>query len=143
MNKMYVRRDTQSWMMQTWISFAIAFCLCVVAVWNLPSDTLDRAFVAVGMFFVLSSTFTLSKTLRDNQNENVDTPAWIIQVWAAFGIATTLTAWGMFRMNIDSWLKWFLVGSCIFLLSAAFSLAKTLRDRHEADVIESTPETKE
>lgn len=143
MSNMYVRRDTQAWVMQTWISFAIAFTLCVVAVWNLPSNTLDRAFVAVGMFFVLSSTFTLSKMMRDNQNENVDTPAWVFQVWAAFGIAVSLTAWGMFRMNIDFWLKWFLIGSCLFLLSSAFSLAKTLRDRHEADVIESAPRKKE
>ena len=138
MNKMYVRRDTQAWVMQTWISFAVAFALCTVAVWNLPSDTLNRAFVAVGMFFVLSSTFTLSKMMRDNQDERVDTPAWVIQVWASFGIAISLTAWGLFRMNIDQWLKWFLIGSCLFLLSSAFSLAKTLRDNHEADVIEGS-----
>jgi hypothetical protein len=143
MSNMYVRRDTQAWVMQTWISFATAFTLCVVAVWNLPSDTLDRAFVAVGMFFVLSATFTLSKMMRDNQDESVDTPAWVIQVWASFGIAISLTAWGMFRMNVDGWLKAFLIGSCLFLLSSAFSLAKTLRDSHEADVIESAPSKKE
>ena len=142
MSNMIVRRDTQAWVMQTWISFALAFCLCVVAVWNMPSETLDRAFVSVGMFFVLSSTFTLSKTIRDNQNETVDTPAWLVQVWASFAIAVSLTAWGMFRMKIDPWHKWFLIGACLFLLSSAFSLAKTLRDSHEADIIESKPSVK-
>jgi len=138
MNKMFMRRDTQAWIMQTWVGFGIAVLLCVAGVWELPSQTLDRAFMAIGMFFVLSSTFTLSKTLRDNQDEQVDTPAWVIQVWASFGISVSLTAWGIIRMTgIEGWHKGFLAGSCLFLLSASFSLAKTLRDKHEADLIEN------
>lgn len=136
MSKFIVRRDTGAWILQTWIFFAVAVTLCVVAVWNISGVGLDRAFVAVGMFFVLSAAFTLSKTIRDNQSEQVDTQFWIIQVWSAFVIALSLTSWGVFRMNIDAWHKWFLVGACVFLLSSAFSLAKTLRDRHDADIIE-------
>lgn len=136
MSKFVVRRDTSAWILQTWVFFAVSIMLCVIAVWNISGAGLDRAFVAIGMFFVLSAAFTLSKTIRDNQNEQVDTQFWIIQVWSAFIISLSLTAWGVFRMNIDSWHKWFLVGACVFLLSSAFSLAKTLRDRHDADVIE-------
>ena len=134
---MEIRRDTSAWILQTWLSFAIAFFLCIVAVWNMPSATLDRAFLAVGMFYVLSATFTLSKTIRDNAQEKLDTPSWIIQVWLSFGIAVSLTGWGIFRMNVEYWHKWFVLGSCIFLLSAAFTLAKTMRDNHEADILNS------
>ena len=132
---MEIRRDTSAWVIQTWISFAIAFFLCTVAVWNMPSATLDRAFLAVGMFYVLSSTFTLSKTIRDNAQEKVDTPSWVIQVWLSFAIAVSLTGWGIFRMNVEYWHKWFVLGSCVFLLSSAFTLAKTMRDNHEADIL--------
>lgn len=132
---MEIRRDTSAWILQTWISFAIAFFLCIVAVWNMPSATLDRAFLAVGMFYVLSATFTLSKTIRDNAQEKIDTPSWVIQVWLSFAIAVSLTGWGIFRMNVEYWHKWFVMGSCVFLLSAAFTLAKTMRDNHEADIL--------
>lgn len=132
---MEIRRDTSAWILQTWLSFAIAFFLCIVAVWNMPSATLDRAFLAVGMFFVLSATFTLSKTIRDNAQERVDTPSWVIQVWLSFAIAVSLTGWGIFRMNVEYWHKWFVVGSCVFLLSSAFTLAKTMRDNHDADIL--------
>lgn len=136
MSNFFVKRDTSSWIIQTWAAFAIAVFLCVVALWQMPSASLDRAFMAIGMLFVLSSTFTLSKTIRDNQEEQVDTKFWIVQVWCAFAFSIALTAWGIFRMNIEPWHKWFVVASSIFLLSAAFSLAKTLRDKHDADVIE-------
>lgn len=132
---MIVRRDTQAWIMQTWISFIVAIGLCAIAIWNMPSESLDRAFAAIGMFFVLSSTFTLSKTLRDNQEQKIDTQGWIFQVWIAFLVSVTLTGWGIYRMQIGDWQKWFVVASCLFLLSSAFTLAKTMRDKHEADLI--------
>ncbi len=134
--KYFVRHDTAAWKGQVWAAFAAAVLLCTVAVWNMPSTSLDRVLAAVSMFFLLSATFTLSKMLRDNQYEKVDTSAWVLQVWAAFGIAVALTSWGIFRMTIVDWHKWFVLGSTLFLLSSAFTLAKTLRDNQEADAVE-------
>lgn len=133
-----VRRDTPAWRAQVWGSFLAAITLCAVGVWNMPSESLDRAFVAVGYFFCLSAAFTLAKMLRDNQHESVDTPAWRLQVWVAFMVAVALTGWGLFRMTIGPWEKGYMVCAWVFMISSSFTLAKTLRDGYEADLIENT-----
>ena len=70
-----------------------------------------------------------------------DTKAWKAQVWVSFGTAVTLcasglamslTAWGLWRMEVNPTYKAFLAVSWLFLISAVFTLAKTLRDAHEA-----------
>jgi hypothetical protein len=66
----------------------------------------------------------------------VDTQAWVFQVWAAFAIAMVLTAWGLFRMDIGSWEKGYMLATWLFLMSSAFTLQKAIRDRHEADLLE-------
>lgn len=131
-----VRRDTNAWNFQVWASFALAVFLCGLGIINMPSERLDRAFLALGYFFCLSSAFVVSKTVRDNQSERVDTQAWIFQVWAAFVIAMVLTAWGLFRMDIGSWEKGYMLATWLFLMSSAFTLQKAIRDRHEADLLE-------
>ena len=52
-------------------------------------------------------------------------------VWSGFGLAMGLTAWGLWRMDVNPAFKAFLGVSWLFLISAAFTLAKTLRDAHE------------
>lgn len=131
-----VRRDTNAWNFQVWASFALAVFLCGLGIINMPSERLDRAFLALGYFFCLSSAFVVSKTVRDNQTERVDTQAWVFQVWAAFAIAMVLTAWGLFRMDIGSWEKGYMLATWLFLMSSAFTLQKAIRDRHEADLLE-------
>jgi hypothetical protein len=133
-----VRRDTGAWVMQVWLSFVIAVLLCGAGIWHMPSDSLDRAFLALGFFFCLSSAFALAKTIRDNQNESVDTAGWRLQVWIAFLIAVALTTWGLFRMKIGDWEKGFMVASWLFLIASSFTLAKTMRDNHDADLMESS-----
>jgi hypothetical protein len=129
-----MRQDTSAWRMQVWLSFAIAVLLCGAGIWQMPSESLDRAFLAIGFFFCLSATFALQKTVRDNRDEKVDTPAWVIQVWAAFVIAIMLTGWGMWRLSIPYWHKGYMIAAGFYLLSSTFTLAKTIRDNHEADV---------
>lgn len=139
MNRQYVvRRDTSAWVAQVWASFVIAVVLCAYGVLNMPSNSIDRAFLALGFVFVLSSVFVLSKTLRDNQAEQVDSPFWRVQTWVAFSASVSLTAWGLLYMAVEQhWHKLYLIAASLFLMSTAFTLAKTLRDRHEADVIEA------
>lgn len=138
-----VRRDTSTWVLQVWVAFILAFLLCAYGIWNMPGENLDRAFLATGFFFCLSSCFALAKTIRDNQNEQVDTSGWRIQVWTAFVIAVTLTGWGLFRMKIGDWEKAFMVASWLFMVSATFTLAKTIRDNHDADLLEQAPAPKD
>jgi len=48
-----------------------------------------------------------------------------------------LTGWGLLRMEISETYKAFLGVSWLFLISTAFTLAKTLRDRHEAELADA------
>lgn len=139
MQRSAIRRDTPAWILQVWAAFAAAVTLCTIGVWNLPGETTDRALLAVAFFFCLSATLTLAKTVRDNRDGQVDTPAWIFQVWAAFVASNALMAWGLWTLPLEIWRKGYLVASWLYLLSASFTLAKTIRDNHEAGLAEDAP----
>jgi hypothetical protein len=134
---MVVKRDTRAWQMQVWISFAVAVTLCGVGLAWLPGDDLDRAFMIMGYVFCMSAAFALAKFVRDNERRKVDTPMFGTVVWAGFGLAMALTGWGLWRMEVNPTYKAFLLVSWLFLISTVFTLAKTLRDRHEADLHEA------
>jgi hypothetical protein len=136
--QLYIRRDTNTWVFQVWASFGLAIALCAIGVWNMPSESLDRAFIALGYFFCLSSAFALAKMIRDNQNEQVDTSGWRMQVWIAFIVAASLTGWGLIRMKIGDWERGYMFASWLFLISSTFTLAKTIRDKHDADLLEQS-----
>ena len=131
-----MQRDTQGWRAQVWISFAIAVFACGIGVLRLPGQELDRAFLAIGLFFCLFSSFALAKTVRDNRDGQVDTSSWKMTVWVAFAAAFSLTAWGLWRMNIGEWQKGFMLVSWLFLVSSTFTVAKTIRDKHEAELMD-------
>ena len=131
-----VQRDTRAWRLQTWISFGLALLVCGTGLAWLPGADLDRAFMVMGYVFCLSTAFALSKFVRDNAVTPSDTPLWSPVVWGGFGVAMALTGWGLFRMDINPTWKAYLVVSWLYLISAAFTLAKMLRDAYEAERIE-------
>ncbi len=128
-----IQRDTRAWTLQVWLSFAIAIFLCATGLAYLPGQDIDRAFMIMGYLFCLSATFVLSKFVRDNATEKADTPMWRWVVYGAFVLAMALTAWGLWRMNINDTYKAFLLVSWLYLTTSTFTLAKTLRDSHDAD----------
>jgi len=137
-----IQRDTKAWTMQVWISFVLAVFLCGVGLAYLPGAELDRAFMVMGYFFCLSAAFVLSKFVRDTartaqQGGAADTPMFRFVVWGGFFVAMGLTGWGLFRMEISETYKAFLGIGWLYLISSAFTLAKTLRDRYEADIAEA------
>lgn len=131
-----MQRDTAGWRLQVWISFGLSLGAAAMGIIQLPGQELDRAFLAIGFFFCLFAVFAVSKTIRDNRDGQVDTSSWMMTVWVAFAAAVALTGWGLFRMNIPYWQKGYMIVAWLFLVSAAFTLAKTMRDRHEADLME-------
>lgn len=137
------RRDTRAWQFQVWATFGTATLLCATGLAYLPGHDLDRAFMVMGYVFCLSAAFVLAKYVRDGQQQQqhgadaADTPMWSLVVWGGFAVAMGLTGWGLARMEIGGTYKAFLGVSWLYLISAAFTLAKTLRDRHEADVAEA------
>ena len=126
------RTDTKAWKFQVWVSFGLAVSLCGMGLAYLPGADLDRAFMVMGYMFCLSTAFALAKFVRDNEATKTDTPMWGLVVWGGFALAMSLTAWGLWRMDVNPTYKAFLGVSWLFLISTVFTLAKTLRDAHEA-----------
>ena len=67
----------------------------------------------------------------------VFTPMWKLVVWGGFAVAMGLTGWGLFSMDVNQTYKAFLGVSWLYLITTAFTLAKMLRDRHEADLLDA------
>jgi len=130
-----MQRDTRAWRLQVRISFGLAVLCAAVGVIQMPGQDLDRAFLAIGMLFCLFATFAVAKTQRDNRDGQVDTSQWVMTVWIAFAAAVLLTGWGLWRMQIDVWQKYYMLVSWLFLVSSTFTLSKTVRDAQEADLM--------
>ncbi|WP_332775641.1 YiaA/YiaB family inner membrane protein [Polaromonas sp.] len=137
-----IHRDSKPWQLQVWVSFLVAVFLCAVGLAYLPGRDLDRAFMVMGYFFCLSAAFVLAKHVRDHEKsraegKTADTPMFKLVVWGGFFLAMSLTGWGLWRMEVNETYKAFLGVSWLYLITCSFTLAKTLRDRHEADVSEA------
>ena len=136
-----IRKDTKAWKLQVWVSFGLAVTLCASGLAYLPGADLDRAFMVMGYMFCLSTAFALAKFERDNETRRVtqtpDTPMWGLVVWGGFALAMALTGWGLWRMDVNPTYKAFLGVGWLFLISTVFTLAKTLRDAHEAQLVEA------
>ena len=135
-----IRHDTKAWKAQVWISFAAAVTLCATGLAYLPGQDLDRAFMVMGYVFCMSTAFALAKFVRDNEQRRTDTPMWRLVVWGGFAFAMALTGWGLARMEINPTYKAYLGVCWLFLISTVFTLAKTLRDAHEAALAEARRE---
>ena len=137
-----IHRDSKAWSLQVWVSFLAAVFLCGVGLAWLPGKDLDRAFMVMGYFFCLSAAFVLAKFIRDSEKAQAegrvaDTPLFKYVVWLGFSLAMGLTAWGLIRMEISETYKAFLGVSWLYLITCTFTLAKTLRDRYEADLADA------
>jgi len=140
MNSPAIRKDTKAWKAQVWISFGAAATLCGTGLAYLPGRDLDRAFMVMGYVFCMCTAFALAKFVRDNEVRKVDTPMWGLVVWGGFALAMALTGWGLVQMDVNPTYKAFLGVSWLFLISSVFTLAKTLRDAHEALIAEARRE---
>lgn len=103
----------------------------------------------LAVFFCISQSFTLSKTVRDWQLADMPgfgqakfirgSNAWYFQVWTSFVVATGLSFYLLSSVASES--EWsgdggFFVIATAFALSATLALAKAVRDRSDAAVFE-------
>ncbi|HVR52806.1 MAG TPA: YiaA/YiaB family inner membrane protein [Pseudorhodoferax sp.] len=145
----FSHRDTRAWTLQAWTSFGLATACCALGLAWLPGQDLDRAFMVMGYLFCLSAAFVLSKFVRDQARDVAgaaaggDTPMFRLVVWGGFAAAMALTAWGLWRMQVSGSYKAFLGIAWLYLISSGFTLAKTLRDRHDADATEAPAQTQD
>lgn len=58
-------RRTAAYYLQSVISFALALGSVLLGVAFLPADAWTRAFLAVGVLYLATATFTLAKCVRD------------------------------------------------------------------------------
>ncbi|NNH75607.1 hypothetical protein HLB23_38130 [Nocardia uniformis] len=65
------------------------------------------------------------------------TQAFLAQAAIAFGIAFSGTIVGILYLPLDIWQRGFLLMAGLFLVSSTFTLAKVVRDQHEASRVHS------
>ncbi|MFJ2772277.1 YiaA/YiaB family inner membrane protein [Streptomyces sp. NPDC087300] len=63
------------------------------------------------------------------------TTAYYGQAVASFAVALGATAVGIYSLDVSGWIRAFLAISVLYLTTSAFTLAKVIRDRQEADQI--------
>ncbi|MFJ3928087.1 YiaA/YiaB family inner membrane protein [Streptomyces sp. NPDC090022] len=66
-----------------------------------------------------------------------NTAAYYGQAIASFGIALAAVAIGIWNLDADAWVRAFLGIAVLYLTTAAFTLAKVIRDRQEVGQIVS------
>lgn len=62
-------------------------------------------------------------------------PAWMFNIWASWTLAVGMTTIGIFYLPVNLWMQAFLIMGLLFSVGSTLSLAKTLRDNHEAQRI--------
>jgi hypothetical protein len=60
-------KQTSAFYAQAAISFGLSLSGLVIGVWYLPVEAWTRAFLAIGLLYAITSTFTLAKCVRDAQ----------------------------------------------------------------------------
>lgn len=61
-----------------------------------------------------------------------NTGAWLTFTYVSFSAACAMMALGIWAMPTDLWIKGYLAMASVFIIGSAFTLAKTVRDEHEA-----------
>jgi hypothetical protein len=60
-------KDSPQWIFQVWSSFVISFILTLGGIYCMPVDFWIKGYLLMGVFFTVGSCFSLSKTIRDNE----------------------------------------------------------------------------
>ncbi len=132
--------NTPAWTFQCWASFVISLLILTRGIWLIQLDPWIRGFMMIAAFFTIASSFTLSKTLRDNRVNDFDTSAWKFFAWASFAVSLIATFTGIYWMpdtlggakGGEGWVRGFFVAAFFFQINSSFALSKTVRDNHEA-----------
>lgn len=59
--------NTNAFYAQAWISFSISFGAVLTGIAYLPIGSWVRAFLAIGILYLVTSTLTLAKCVRDKE----------------------------------------------------------------------------
>ncbi|MEU6997604.1 YiaA/YiaB family inner membrane protein [Nonomuraea sp. NPDC046570] len=73
MSKPIQNTQTAAFYIQAVLSFGLALVAVAIGIAYLPADGWIRAFLTVGILYLVTSTFTLAKVVRDRQERAVVT----------------------------------------------------------------------
>jgi hypothetical protein len=65
-------------------------------------------------------------------SSNQNTGAWLTFTYVAFAMSVGMAALGIWALDGNLWVKGYMAMASVFMLGSTFTLAKTLRDEHEA-----------
>lgn len=57
--------DTPAWRFQTWAAFVLSLFATSLGIWWLSVGVWEKSFLALGLWFTVSSCFALAKSERD------------------------------------------------------------------------------
>ena len=77
--------------------------------------------------------------MSDTSGKPQNTAAFYGQAVASFAVAMAATAIGIFKLNADAWVRSFLAIAVLYLVTSAFTLAKVIRDRQDAQTRAYSP----
>ena len=60
-----IQRDSPAWLFFVKSSFAISVLALILGIFFLPAELWVKGYLGMGVLFCVGTTFTLSKTLRD------------------------------------------------------------------------------
>ena len=67
MNTSSQSKPSPAFFVQSILSFAVSLGALIIGIMSLPVGMWIRGFLAVGLLYVVTSTFTLAKVVRDQQ----------------------------------------------------------------------------
>jgi hypothetical protein len=65
MKQSHLQSDSSSWISFTKLSFLVSLSAMIFGIFMLPLDIWTKGYFGMGLFFLVSSTISVSKTLRD------------------------------------------------------------------------------
>lgn len=63
---------------------------------------------------------------------SANTGGWVTYTYVSFVVALGMTGLGIWALPADLWVKGYFLMAAVFLCGSTFTLAKTVRDEHEA-----------
>jgi hypothetical protein len=72
-------------------------------------------------------------TMTQPQPPASHSAGWIVQTYISFAVALGAISIGIAYLPVDPWMRAFLAVSALYAVTSSISLAKTVRDQHEAN----------
>jgi hypothetical protein len=137
-------RGTNGYATETILSFCLALVIIVVGTFYIDLSREHRVIAILSVLYLVSSTFTLAKQVRDalmsrvlNVSLLAGTEQWALQCTISFIIALIATIYAAFSLRVERTTRGFVLIGLSFAMSSTVSLAKMVRDHSDADYFEA------